>query len=108
MDEVKEVKIRIQGNDEMTTGGNYDDKLDPEMAQLIKPLPSKPGSGKDDHSDMLAVAQWRMSCMNQYKEELEAMFEVIAKKVDSFEKHLDRECKRTDEDKLLKSTFMDY
>ena len=49
MDELKEVKIRIQGNDEMTTGGNYDDKMDPEMAKLVNPLPSKPAAGKDEH-----------------------------------------------------------
>ena len=108
MDEKKEVKIRIQGNDEMTTGGNYDDKMDPEMAKLVNPLPQKPTPGKDDHQDMLAIARWRMDCMNQVKEELETMFDVIAKKVDSLEKHLDRECKRTDADKLLKSTFLDY
>ena len=50
MNELKEVNIRIQGNDEMTTGGNvYDDKMDPEMAKLVNPLPQKPGAGKDDH-----------------------------------------------------------
>ena len=49
-----------------------------------------------------------MSCMNQLKDELESMFEVIARKVDTFEKRIDRETKRTDEDRLLKSTFMDY
>ena len=49
MDERKKINIRIQNNDEMTTGGNYDDKMDPEMAKLVKPLPDKPGKGKDDH-----------------------------------------------------------
>lgn len=33
----------------MTTGGNYDDKMDPEMAKLVNPLPSKPAAGKDEH-----------------------------------------------------------
>ena len=46
--------------------------------------------------------------MNQLKEEMEAMYEVIERKVNSFEKRLKHECNRTDDDKLLKFSFLDY
>ena len=46
--------------------------------------------------------------MNQLKEELEAMYEVIERKVNSFEKRLKSECSRTGEDKLLKFSLLDY
>ena len=46
--------------------------------------------------------------MNQLKDEFEAMFEVIERKVNSFEKRLRSECSRTDDDKLLKFSLLDY
>ena len=36
------------------------------------------------------------------------MFDVIERKVNSFEKKIKTECGRTDEDKLLKLSFIDY
>lgn len=80
---------------------------DPEMLTLIKPMPKKPNLDPIKE-DGLPYATWKMGCMNQLKEELEAMYEVIERKVGFFEKRLKNECTRTDNDKLLKFSFLDY
>ena len=81
--------------------------------KVIKPMPQKPANALDgdigqDGVDPISYAMWKMSCMNQLKEELESMFDVIERKVNSFEKKIKTECGRTDEDKLLKLSFIDY
>ena len=82
-------------------------QLDPEMQAILKSMPAKP-SKTEIKEDGLPYAVWKMSCMNQLKEEMEAMYEVIERKVNSFEKRLKHECNRTDDDKLLKFSFLDY
>ena len=77
------------------------------MLALIKPMPVKPVEDPLKE-DGLPYALWKMSCMNQLKEELESMYEVIERKVTSFERRLKYECSRNDDDKLLKHSFLDY
>ena len=83
------------------------------MMRITKPMPQKPAKAISadielEGSDPISYAQWKMNCMNQLKEELESMFDVIERKVDTSEKKLKQECSRTDDDKLLKFSFLDY
>ena len=106
--ETKSAKYQIQKGDENSL--QLDDPMggmDPEMQAIIKPMPTKPSKDKLKE-DGLPYAMWKMNCMNQLKDELEAMFEVIERKVSSIEKRLKMECSRTDDDKLLKYSFLDY
>ena len=91
------------------------------MMRMIKPMPPKPLNAIETSPneegdtiqaatyDPISYAVWKMNCMNQLKEELEGMFEVIERKVGSFEKKLSYECcSRNDKDKLLKASYLDY
>ena len=89
--ETKSVKYQIHGGDESANMLDDLTHLDPEIQALVKPMPVKPAEDQLKE-DGLPYAIWKMSCMNQLKEELEAMYEVIERKVNSFEKRLKSEC----------------
>ena len=66
-------------------------------------MPSKPKG-----EDTITYAKWKLNCMKQLKAELESMFDVIERKVSSFERILRAETDRMDDDKLLTGFFADY
>ena len=104
--EKKSAKYQIQGGIDESL---FEDEAmkDPEMLALISPMPIKPVQNPLKE-DGIPYSIWKMNCMKQLKEEMEAMYQVIDRKVGFFEKRLKIECTRTDDDKLLKYHFSDY
>lgn len=99
-------KATVRSTKYVISNGNPNESAvmeDLEMGAFEKPMPPKPAS-----VDPVDQASWKLSCMSQLREQLEQMYGVIEWKVKSFEKKVQGECRRTDLDKLLYGSFLDY